>query len=473
VIPSSRERLLPNLLALSFRQAVTGIATLCGLLALSRMLEPADFATYGYVTAAMLLAAAVGDLGLGGGLIAEGASDDRIRLSFGLQLIVWVPLGLILLAIAVVADPYGFQYAASVLLVACFVIFGLQSLPTALLERSRKFAVIAQLESLQRIVFVVASVGFAYVAWDNIAVPLAGALAGIIGYAIALVATRWHWAPRLQGAWGNFTGFSSNWWQSRVAGQLNYAVYPLLGGLLFTSQQVGWLVWAIAVTSIPSMIAPLSTRVLLPNLTAIDEERRLDTFAWVFRAVLIVSLPAVAALFACARPVTTYFFGPQWIGAIPLLRLECVTSLLWIILIPPVPLLFLVVRPATVRRVFVAWTAVIWFGAVLLSGVAGYYAITLTQIGVALVVLVIFDRLLARAVPFSLLRRASPAVCVCSVFAASGWWLAEEFATNALRTILVGVTVYGVAVPLTAAVMCGPPLRGRGRRDLGTAHGSD
>ena len=125
---------------------------------------------------------------------------------------------------------------------------------------------------MQRIIFVAAAVVFALIAWDEIAVALAGALAGIVGYSVALLATRWRWRPRLRGSREMFGGFSSNWWQGRLATQLNYAVYPLLGGLLFTRQEVGWLIWALAVTSIPAMLAPLSARVLLPNLVAVEED---------------------------------------------------------------------------------------------------------------------------------------------------------------------------------------------------------
>ena len=48
---------------LSFRQVLVGVVTVVGIVALPLLLGPAEFAMYGYVNTAMLVGAALGDLG--------------------------------------------------------------------------------------------------------------------------------------------------------------------------------------------------------------------------------------------------------------------------------------------------------------------------------------------------------------------------------------------------------------------------
>ena len=165
-----------------------------------------------------------------------------------------------------------------------------------------------------------------------------------------------------------------------------------------------------------------------------------------------MSLPAVAALFACARPITAYFFGAQWLEALPLLRLECITTTLGIVLAPAVPFLYLIIRPAVMSRLIIASAVAVWLGTLSLSGVAGYYAPSLTQIASAVVVVIIFDRLLARTVSYSLLRQAAPGLGICMIFGFAGWAIAAEFATDALRTVVLCAGVFAAALAATAAV---------------------
>lgn len=436
---------LSNWFALVARQAVVGTATLIGLVALGALLSPGDFAVYGYAMTVMVIAAAVGDLGLGAALIREGPSDRRIQRSLGLQLAVWLPLCAVAAVAAATIDLYHLPPGVAGLLAFSFLLFSLQTLPTSLLERSRRFGTIAKVESSQRVLFVCVALAFALLAWDTVAIATAAALAAAAGYAAALVATRWRWRPRLEGAHGLFFGFSSDWWQGRLASQLSYAVYPLLGGLLFTQQEVGWLIWAVLLTSIPAVLVPLGSRVLLPNIAATEEVDRLAVFERVFRLLLLVSLPAVAALFAVAGPLTHFFFGSEWDDAVPILRLECVTTVLGLVLTPVVPLLYLVADPRTVKRVLVVWASAVWALTLALASGLSYYAPSVAQIATAMVALVVFDRLLRSSRAYSLVHEMWPQVMVGAVTAILGWVAASRFATDGGRTLALAALVFLVA----------------------------
>src|SRR5262245_33121021 len=98
-------QILSNWRTLALRQGVISAVTVAGAFVLARMLGPTDFAVYGYVGTAMLIATAVGDLGLGAGLIKHGVSAERLRGSFGLQLEVWLPVTLLGVCLSLVANP--------------------------------------------------------------------------------------------------------------------------------------------------------------------------------------------------------------------------------------------------------------------------------------------------------------------------------------------------------------------------------
>src|SRR6185295_19411891 len=109
---------------------------------------------YGYAATVALLAPAVGDLGLGAGLIRnESLGDRRIEGSFGLVFAFWLPLCVAGAVAGSLLGFYGFSTATVVALWAALLLLSLQTLPTALLERSMRFGGIAFVEVLQRLVF--------------------------------------------------------------------------------------------------------------------------------------------------------------------------------------------------------------------------------------------------------------------------------------------------------------------------------
>jgi O-antigen/teichoic acid export membrane protein len=387
------------------RQGLVSILTLAGIVSLSLLLEPSEFALYGYVTTVMLVAAAVGDLGLGARLIRGPEPTAReLQGSLALQLAFWAPVCLLAAAGGIAFAVYGFKPLTVSLLCLALFVLSLQALPTALLERRLAFGSIAVIEVLQRLVFVGGAVALAATAPGQAAIPIAAAAAAIVGYPTAMAISRWRWKPRFIRGEPLFRGFSSDWWQSRIANQLTYAAYPLLGGILFTSTQVGLLVWALAISSVPALISPMVARALLPTISKAKPEHQIDIFRRLFKGLLVICLPLVAALFALAEPLTLEVFGSKWEDGIPLLRLESVTTMLGLGLTTCVPLLFLTLPSQRVKRIMVASAVAAWTIPVALAPLASYRAISITQIAVNVVLLLIFSRMLDTARGYSLIR---------------------------------------------------------------------
>jgi PST family polysaccharide transporter len=448
-------RALRGATLLLVRQGLVSGLTFAGIVALSLLLDPREFALYGFVTTAMLLAAAVGDLGLGASIIrGREPSDRRISGSFALQLAFWVPFCALGAALGATVGVYGFAPATVTLLFATLLLLSLQALPTALLERRLAFGSIAVIEVVQRLVFVGGAIALAAAAPGETAIPLAAAAAALVGYPAALLISRWRWPPRFAPDEQLFRGFSSDWWQGRIANQLSYAAYPLLGGIIFTASEVGLLVWALAMTSVPALVSPMVARALFPALARADARDQVTTYRWFLRGVLVVGLPLVAVIFALAEPLTLEIFGEKWRGGIELLRLEAITTALGLAVTTSVPLLFLTLPSRFVKWTMVGGTAAIWALAIALAPVAGYRAISIATIVVAATTLVVFDRAVFRERGYSQIADLLPGLAATA--AAIGLGLAVVGWVDDPVTLLVAsLAVGGAQVGLTFALGAG------------------
>jgi PST family polysaccharide transporter len=413
------QRALGGWLILVGRQVVLTLLTFGGVVALGRLLGPADFALYGYTTIGVTLALSVGDLGLGARLIHTPPSPAQLSRMFGAQLSV---AGLLMVALGAVAllMPEGDRLAAA-LVGAAIVLAALQALPTAELERRLSFGTVAAVEMAQRAVFVAAAVALAAAGAEAVAVPAAAVGAGAGAYAAVLVLTRWSVRPRLGGIRESLAGFGSEVWQGRLAAQVSYAAFPVLGGLLFSAREVGFLVLGLTVTSLATLMAPLVARVTFPAMATSEPEERLPVFREVYGAYVIVSLPLLAVLAAFGTDIVEAIFGEQWRDAAPALRLLCAAAALGTALTPSIPLLYLVLEPRWVKRVLVGWTVTMWVLTPLLAPLVGLVAPVLAAITAGTVALVRLDLRLHRATRFSLVRATLPALAAATLAGGAGW----------------------------------------------------
>jgi O-antigen/teichoic acid export membrane protein len=455
---------------LAIRQGLVSLVTLVGVVALSVLLEPSDFALYGYVTTVILVAAAVGDLGLGASLIKGEPSDEQLRGSLALQLSVWVPFCILGGAAGAALGVYGFSPATAVLLFAALLLLCLQTMPTALLERRMAFGSVATVETAQRVVFVACAIALAAVAPRQWSIPLALLVSALVSLPATVFLARWHWTPRFARGEPLFRGFSSHWWQSRIANQLSYAAYPLLGGILFTAHQVGLMVWALAITSVPALLAPTIARAVFPAIARTDEAHQVPVYRQLFRGLLVLAVPCVAALFSCAEPLTRYFFGDKWLEAVLLLRLESITTFLGLALTPIVPLLFLAIEPRRVKWLMVLGTAAVWALAPIVAIAASFKAISITQIAVAVALLGAIDVILRRRRSYSPIVDMLPGLAGLVVAVAICWPLAET-AGNAAVTIAIGLAAAAIQLGVTVLLGGGVDPRPILRRPQGDPGG--
>lgn len=402
-------------LVLSIRQAAMLALTIAAVLVLSHRLGPVEFASYGYTTTAMLLAAAVGDLGLAARLIRGGGRAELLGPSLGRQLVIVLPLcaGLAIACVALLGG--GESGLAGVAVAMTLCLFSLTTLPTALLEQKGRFERVGVVEVAQRAVFVALALALAATHPSVLAAPVAGAIAGGVGYVIALRLARWTARPRLVSGAGGDDSFASHWFQVRLANQLNYAAPILLAGLLLSDTDAGFVVWALSVASVPTILAPLAARALFPSLMGVGADERLVLYRALFRALMLFALPLIAGLFVAAGPLAGEIFGEAWRDGAGMLRLACATALLGCVLSPIVPLLFVTAGSRWTRDVMVGWTVLTWLLTIPATALAGRYAPLTMQLIAAIAVVALIGGALRRDHGFALLAGAGPGLIALTI----------------------------------------------------------
>lgn len=452
---SLRNQALRGAALMSSRQVLVGVVTLGGIIALPLLLSPAEFSLYGYANTTLLASAALGDLGLGAYLIKNQIDDRDISGSFALQLAFWIPVCLILMALGLLTSPFGFTNLTLILLVLAFLFLSLQTLPTALLEKEMAFKQISILEIVQRVLFVGIAVALAIFHPSQWSIPLAVAVAAIAGYPAFLVVARWRWRPRFNRDEPLFSGFSSQWWQVRIANQAAYATFPLLGGILFTAHEVGLIVWSLAITSLATYLAPMIARATFPAMTRATVQERVQIYSGLFRALLLIGMPLVAVLLATADPLTRIIFGENWTDGINLLRLQSISAIIGLYLTPLIPLLFLSYSPHGIKWISVITTLAVIVLSVALAPAFSFLSITIATIVCQAVASLTFDRILHRHTGYSPLRDMTPALFGVAVAATLGYGLTTVsggFVMLLLAALVAGCLQIGVTYLLGGGI---------------------
>ncbi|HMT05437.1 MAG TPA: oligosaccharide flippase family protein [Solirubrobacterales bacterium] len=439
---------------LGVRQVLVGLFTVAGIVALPRLLTPAEFSLYGYVNTVVLVGAALGDLGLGAYLIKNRISDRDLSGSIALQLAFWIPASLLALAVGLVFSPFGFEPLTVSLLVFGLLLFSLQALPTALLEKNLAFKQISAIEVTQRVMLVGVAIVLAVLSPGQWVIPAGAAVAALFGYPAAMVVARWRWRPRFKQGEPLFRGFSSEWWQVRAASQAAYATYPLLGGILFTAHDVGLIVWALAVTTIPAYLAPMVARATYPAMTRANPEHRTEIFSSLLRVLLLIGGPMITFILIAADPLTSLVFGNEWLEGIPLLRLESITSLIGIGLSLVIPLLFLESDPKRIKWMSVIYLAGIIVLSIALAPIVSLKAISIATIFCSSCLLVGYSLMVRSATGHNPLRDMFPAVAGIVAGCAVGLPVALGSGSD-LPVLLAGLVAALVQIGVTYALKGG------------------
>jgi glycosyltransferase involved in cell wall biosynthesis/O-antigen/teichoic acid export membrane protein len=453
----TRRKLLTSGAALGVRHGLIAAITAGGVLALSHILAPREFAYFGWTISVATVVFAVGDLGYGAALIRSGRARDLAADAIVRHWRRVVPAAVLAGTVVLILPVSSTVRISALLLVVSAALLAAQMVPTAVFEAEGRFAAIGAIEVIQRAALIGAAITLAEIFHRGWAAPAAGAIAGLVGYALALALAG---VRRRRGEAASEpidVTFSRHWLQGRLANQLTYAVYPIVGTAFLTAHKLGFVFWALSVSSLPALGGQLSARILFPAMIGRGEGRSASAHRQVVAALLAVGGPLVSAMIVFAHPLVALVFGRQWLGATLVLQLECATTLLGLILTPSAPVMYLVAGPRTARLLMAGWAALTLALALALIAALGVIAISVATLAASTATMVAFDVVLRRHGQ-SGLRFVIPGVLTIGACTALGLVFRPPIAT--LPELALAAGLWWVALFTAVAISLRPSLPG-------------
>jgi lipopolysaccharide exporter len=324
---------------------ITAIATrglaFARMLALARMLAPADFGLFGIAITVMGVATIAGDLGAAAYVIYRPVQDRReVDTAFWMNTALAAASGGLLLAAApllaiVYKRPELIPVMGAIAAAAAFQIAG--NFPRSILRVQSRFRAMGIIEVLSGSVGLL--LGLALAAWGFGVWSLV--LTVLLSNSVTLVGLQLMggWRPRLQvsrRALKLVTSFSTWYTASTLGWYAAMSIDNLLVGKLLGTAALGVYVMAFNIATVPFMLlsGPLA-QVYFPRLARLKET---PASLWrVFedgsRFQATISLPFCAALAVAASDYVPALIGHLWLGTVGPLQvlLACVAIRLWML----------------------------------------------------------------------------------------------------------------------------------------------
>jgi lipopolysaccharide exporter len=316
---------------IALRLSIRGIGVV-SVVVLARLLMPADFGLVAIATALAGALAAMSEFGFQVALIQNQMADRR---HYDTAWTLGVIRGLVVAGLlAIFARPLAAMFSDPRLEPILFVLAVgviLTSLENIGVVDFRKhfqfhkeFIYRAVVRSVSFIIALPAAIMFRNY-WALVLGVFAGQLGGVLlSYALC------SYRPRLSvSTWRELIRFSK--WL--LLNNVFYFVYSntdaFVIGRFAGAQPLGFFRVAYEIASLPTteMVAPIRAAIL-PGYAklASDPERLRASFAATFGTILIVAAPVAVGLGLIADPLVRLVLGEQWLDAIPLLEILCITG---------------------------------------------------------------------------------------------------------------------------------------------------
>ena len=305
---------------------VQGLGAATGIL-LARMLEPSQFGLYAISTFFFSLFLAIGDLGLGAGLVrdANEPGQKSYQLAFTVRQIFDL---LLLITVCYFATSLAAAYQltssdAWLFRTICFAAFlsSFQLVPNVRLERALRFDKLAIVEITQAVVFSALVLMLPLFGFGVMSFGLAW-----LGYSVSGVLAANLLCP-FKPAWT----INSHELKARLPFALPYqgvgllylardSVNPLLIGMLLGAAEAGYINFAQMLATFSVLVLMVLQRAYLPAFAKLQS--RLPELGELFQKVLKISnllnAPFSILLLVYAVPLTRIVFGEKWLPAVSL-----------------------------------------------------------------------------------------------------------------------------------------------------------
>jgi O-antigen/teichoic acid export membrane protein len=293
-----------------------------------RTLRPADYGLYAMTQAVLVMFTFLNGYGFTGALVrAETLDHKHVRQVFGLLLLFNVSIALIQIAIApLVASYYRQPMVAQLLTVQSLIYLAtpFTALPAALLSRAIDYRRQVGVNFLSAVAGAGTALGCAYGGagvWTLVAAPLALFWTRAIGLTL-VSGTLVMPSFRLKG-----TGATLAFGGAMMASQMLWFVQTqadvFIGGRVMDPHRLGLYTTALFLTQIlTSKFVPAVNEIAFSAYARLQDDRRMVAygFAKSVRIIMLAALPFYLGLAVTAAPFVRCILGPQWVGAIPIVR---------------------------------------------------------------------------------------------------------------------------------------------------------
>jgi O-antigen/teichoic acid export membrane protein len=334
--PSLAKRVAGSATNLAGRRFV--LMALSGLTAaaITRILGPTTYGSYGAAIATWTLVGAAADFGFSLVLSRDLARDagshrSMMRAAYQVGLMWSVPLALLLAALAIAADPGSPRGLSMLVLAPSVLAFGLLPARTIfmVLYRTREMVLV------DVGVAVVQSAGMITVAAADLGAPAVAAVVSAttaLNMALIALLARRHLADQPLGSYGRrrFARRAAPLGLLSIMTQVYLMIDLVIIGWYITGPSVGNYAAASRMLTICTGVAGLVTSAALPAFSAQrnDREALEDLLSRVWHWLVVTALPLFVGLALFAPLAVRIAVGPQYDGAIGLLRVLALAGML-------------------------------------------------------------------------------------------------------------------------------------------------
>lgn len=305
-------------------------------LVLARLLTPTDYGTVALLSFFFAIAGTFASCGFGNALVQnKNAGDLEFNSVFYISLAVSGVIYLIFFVSAPwIAAYYNIPVLCPVTRVSAlsFVFSAINGVQGAELSRKMLFKSRFKISLITCSTSAICGITFAYMGWGVWALVISSLITSI-----ASVFAYWFiiaWRPKLMFSWSVLKGLFNYGWKLSASGLLHSVYLNLSGFMIGKMYSPADLAFVNKGRSMPALlygsVDGTINNVSFPALAKLQDDKAkvVDAMRRMIRCSTFALLPLLCILSVCAKPLTLFLYGDQWMPAIKYVPIICFSYML-------------------------------------------------------------------------------------------------------------------------------------------------
>lgn len=322
-----------TLIDVFFNKAIYFIATLI----LARLLGPKDFGIISMIMVFFTIGTTLIDSGLSISIIRSNSISQKeystiFYLNLGLSFLAYV---IIFLSAPLISNFYNQEILIQLIRVYClgFIITSLRMVHQSILIKEMNFKKITLLNIPGNIIGLCVGIFMAinnYGVWSIVGLFLSTQITATITYWIF-----YNWRPSIV---FSIDCMKTHWkfgYKLMISAQINTIfenIYNILIGKFYSVQTLGYYERAYTLNNYPiSILSLIISKVSLPLFSQIvdDKEKLGEVYKKILLMAFYITAPIMLGALALAKPIFELVLGKQWLPAVPLFQILCLSYMLY------------------------------------------------------------------------------------------------------------------------------------------------